>query len=88
MKVEFFWISLIPAIFMTSVTLTYVCRPGRLSSSPEPLDMQSEIGECPGAASLFLIRGYRLKKRPTCRKLRALVAAVLISQFLTVVFSV
>ena len=39
---KFFWISLLPAIFMTSVTLTYICVAPEGFHLPGPSVIQSE----------------------------------------------
>ena len=56
---KFFWISLLPAIFMTSVTITYICV------APEGFQLNSAIGYTIGTgialvlSSFFLIFAYR-----------------------------
>jgi carbon starvation protein CstA len=52
---KFFWISLVPAVFMTSVTLTYICVAPEGFHLPGAIGYAIGIGSALGLASLFLI---------------------------------
>jgi carbon starvation protein CstA len=55
---KFFWISLIPAVFMTSVTLTYICVAPEGLQLPGFIGYSLGIGVALGLATLFLYLVY------------------------------
>ncbi len=59
---KFYWITLLPAIFMTSVAITYICVAPEGFQLPVIYGYSIGIGSALGFASLFLVFIFRRKK--------------------------